>query len=840
MAFDRKKYLNSLTRKQVMQIFIGVSVLYILFSVFQPFLDCWLVDDFFRHFPRTNLFNAILISFAAGAIIDILVHLHNRLLPTPASLLLCLILVVMYCYIIRLSGHYLFYSFDNWALARLKYADVCLFIVAAVLLEFRSFQKSLSKSSLRSLHADESDLEKNVDLIANESYVNKIDATINETACEFSFAVGIFATWGSGKTDFLRRLKKTLLKNKKENVVIEFNAWKASTPENVITDFFTAMSNALKPYNKSAATKLRSYSNKIFSSGKEIQYRLLHALIDTVVPEKSISETYEEINQSIQSTGKRFIVIIDDLDRMAGTEVIQVLRLIRNSANFTNTFFLVALDHEYVVDVLSKTNLLSREDEYLKKMFQLVITLPKIRKETFEGEVVRLLGIDGLPPEHALQITDAIRSLQFDASQVFGSQEPKGETYFERMFDNYRDVKKFCNSFKINFDILKNEVDVEDLMMLELIKVKCFRIYEALADKTILTFTKGDESKYSLETQELQSLMKQITTDEFYKNSLKAILNRLLDHSKNSPRQFIFPNNFYLYFCFQLFNLISLEDFRITVAKSWKEIYADFEEWRKQNKSKDLERILDNVTDFANADELNKFIQVYLADDHNNNFINRARLLLTDSQKNIPKYFNGDNKKYLEFARQVFNDDELSGFARAKVASELLVNIIDTGAIQLFQKNELQSIIYRLFDIFLAAHVGYDDMVWNFHVFNREGKDEQSHIILTEQSNNRIRSYLKIDKNLEEYVRLAIRSYSLPNTGTFTLEPFGRQIFGNWNTFTEQLRNVNYEDPTMRRVKQIIMDNAAELDKGNAYFPLDGNDKTFVLDYLRSTGQYNF
>lgn len=46
------------------------------------------------------------------------------------------------------------------------------------------------------------------------------------------------------------------------------------------------------------------------------------------------------------------MVVIDDLDRLEGTELMAVLKLIRITANFKNLIFIVAYDKGFVANAL--------------------------------------------------------------------------------------------------------------------------------------------------------------------------------------------------------------------------------------------------------------------------------------------------------------------------------------------------------------------------------------------------------------------------------------------------------------------------------------------------------
>ena len=62
------------------------------------------------------------------------------------------------------------------------------------------------------------------------------------------------------------------------------------------------------------------------------------------------------MKQSLQKIDRPIVVFIDDLDRLGGNEIMEVLKLIRNVANFPGLKFVAAYDRAYMVEVIKKQN----------------------------------------------------------------------------------------------------------------------------------------------------------------------------------------------------------------------------------------------------------------------------------------------------------------------------------------------------------------------------------------------------------------------------------------------------------------------------------------------------
>ena len=487
---DFKGYIDSFKLKLLLPCLLVFGLIYLIQEALISFYTSLFVEPILSKIPKNSIANILFLLLFFYSLNRLNNEIKSKQLPKPKSLLFVLTFLAIYILIIRTNSCFNFFGYDSWGMKWLTYSDIAFISFVFLFTEFRSYNKILAKNNSLSLIEDNSNPNKIIDKYGREKYLETIVSYIDNTTTDSSFVVGVFGDWGSGKTDFILRLKYHFEPNAKnvqnENIVVEFNPWKVSNKEAMIDDFFNDLAQALKPFNKSVSSKIKEYSKKIFQDSKQPQFRAIDILLDNLINDQSIKDRYDSINELIKQTGMRLIILIDDLDRLTGDEVIEVLRLIRNTANFANTFFIVAIDHSYITDVLKKTKLLSNEQQYLKKIFQLVVTLPKIRKTIFRVELRNLMQVDKMPTNDQLAIDKLLDIISYDPSFFiqFGFATPNQESHLEGMLHNMRDIKRFANSFKISFEILKADVELLDLALLELLKVSCFDIYYKLGFKT--------------------------------------------------------------------------------------------------------------------------------------------------------------------------------------------------------------------------------------------------------------------------------------------------------------------------------------------------------------------
>ena len=163
-----------------------------------------------------------------------------------------------------------------------------------------------------------------------------------------SYAIVVYGSWGTGKTTFLNCIKARL--DERNENVFEFNPWNCSTPQQIVSDFFYLLADVLKQYDSSLSKPIVRYSELLdaVDAPKPLEYigNLLSHQDD------GITEMKEHIVNSLKKIRVPIYVLID---RMNKEEVLAVIRLIRNTANFPYLKFVVACDYNYIKKLLNES-----------------------------------------------------------------------------------------------------------------------------------------------------------------------------------------------------------------------------------------------------------------------------------------------------------------------------------------------------------------------------------------------------------------------------------------------------------------------------------------------------
>lgn len=292
----------------------------------------------------------------------------------------------------------------------------------------------------------------------------------NTNLSKESFAVGITGEWGSGKSTFLNTMKKEI-KEAKFAEIVEFNPWLCNSPEQVTQDFFATLIDKLSPKHSTLSRDINKYA-KLLNKIAKPSLSFFGIDLDLTPSDDSLNKLKDKISKKLANLPKKVVILIDDTDRLEGNEVFEILRLIRNTADFKNVIYIATYDKEYVTDVL-KENKIKDPDNYLEKIFQAEVHLLKV-----EGSELW----DTLKEE----IEKQLNSLNFISTTILNTYIKPHTEFIMRVLTNYRQVKRFAKQFAVYLDYLNsinliNELSPIDLFWIELLQTYDKRVYNILA-----------------------------------------------------------------------------------------------------------------------------------------------------------------------------------------------------------------------------------------------------------------------------------------------------------------------------------------------------------------------
>lgn len=324
------------------------------------------------------------------------------------------------------------------------------------------------------------------DKLGRKRFANVLANTIISIDNSETYTIGINGKWGCGKTSTVNMAINEIEAQKRNQInVIRFEAWNCSTVEQMISQFFKVMSNELassKERNLVEVSNMISNYAGFFESMSIVPYvgtiaRLLAQLTGDkalkrakVLGEENVQTQKQAIADALKNTKKRYIIVIDDIDRLNRAQIRMVFQLVKEIANFPNITYLLVFDMDIVTDALGDEDK-KKGEEYLEKIVQMLIGIPE-------------------PNESALnsifseRMDDLVRKYQahFDRERLGVLLN-----WILMLCENsIREINRLYNALDYKLVLLHNQVDFVDLVILTALELKYNSIYSWVKDHKAL------------------------------------------------------------------------------------------------------------------------------------------------------------------------------------------------------------------------------------------------------------------------------------------------------------------------------------------------------------------
>lgn len=294
------------------------------------------------------------------------------------------------------------------------------------------------------------------------------------------YVVGLHGKWGSGKTTvvnfILEHLKKHNENTKDEAKKVEhidFRPWIVSGHQDLMAAFFKLLSEELKPKNgkirkafnfgmrtaaegsdklvEAAATMALAIDptgGVISGVAGNVGKKTLKSMLGKFLETPSLQQAYEDLKTLLTSSGRRFVVTVDDIDRLEDEEIKSIMQMVKTLGRLPNVIYLLVYDRDIVYQALDEK--VDRVGpRFAEKIVQQEVELP-------------------LPGKNAL-----LRMLDEEIKFITSNGEASTRWQYivrdgvQRWINLPRDVLRYSNALKFAWPALKGEFDAQDLVAVE-------------------------------------------------------------------------------------------------------------------------------------------------------------------------------------------------------------------------------------------------------------------------------------------------------------------------------------------------------------------------------------
>lgn len=287
--------------------------------------------------------------------------------------------------------------------------------------------------------------------------------------------LGLFGSWGSGKSTVLNFVRTVLESDHSDDVIVYFfNPWLFKDTDALLLEFFAGMAQTVKAKLGSPGRKVGTLMEKYGGALNAVPLvgKGLSDLTQSLGKELASDSTQakrDRLIAAMREQTKKVVVLIDDLDRLDRDEIMTTLKMVRLTANFPNVVYLLAFDEERVGRVAGEAyGEASDGRQFLEKIVQFPFALPAIGRERLASYVIR----------HAREVCQ-------EADIKIGGEE---WDEFARLcrkallirLNTPRQAIRYANALRFALPLLKGEVDPFDQLIVEAVRILHPELYSVL------------------------------------------------------------------------------------------------------------------------------------------------------------------------------------------------------------------------------------------------------------------------------------------------------------------------------------------------------------------------
>jgi predicted KAP-like P-loop ATPase len=307
------------------------------------------------------------------------------------------------------------------------------------------------------------------DRLGFTSLAKYLALSLARTDARSGLVYAISGPWGSGKSSLVNLITAALdaeFNDQRKPLVIRFNPWWFSSSGDILGRFFDQLQSGLGGTKRltNVRAKLAKFADAVsylpvpYASAAQTASKLIRPEVPDVYALK------RELAEALAGQDRTIVVVMDDVDRLLPSEIIDVFRLVKAVADFPNVVYLLAFDWDIVVTALSSVQA-TAGSEYLEKIVQVTIEIP----------VANRLALEAM-------LTDRLQTILVAPARTGYREFISGDSALESVLEFFvttpRAVARLSNIVGLTFPPVAGDVNDLDFVCIEALRVFCRPAYD--------------------------------------------------------------------------------------------------------------------------------------------------------------------------------------------------------------------------------------------------------------------------------------------------------------------------------------------------------------------------
>ncbi len=305
--------------------------------------------------------------------------------------------------------------------------------------------------------------------------------------------IALHGPWGSGKSSVVNLMKCELVTANNEKLVVsDFKCWWFRGEEALALAFMQELNAILKgTLGDKVKGIIPSIARTLLQAGPIVGPTIATAtgnpwfgflgglsnFAATFFPkDQTIEKLFTKLSAVLAEQDRRFLIIIDDIDRLGPQEAMAIFRMVKSVGRLPNVMYLLVFDRELADKAVAQLYP-SEGPHFLEKIIQAGFELPMPLQSDLNAAVLSSVeDVCGEPNEDQIRRT---MNVFYDAVAPY--------------LNTPRHVARFRNAIGFTWPAIANEISVADFIALETLRLyepELFR--HARAHKEALCGTRSD------------------------------------------------------------------------------------------------------------------------------------------------------------------------------------------------------------------------------------------------------------------------------------------------------------------------------------------------------------
>lgn len=312
---------------------------------------------------------------------------------------------------------------------------------------------------------DKPKIELEDDQFERTKYAEHLAKIIIDQPNEEGFVIGIYGTWGSGKSTFLEYILRyleasTKSSNNSNMTVVRFNPWWFSGKQDLTIALLIELQSKLPgAFAKKLIKNITALMIKITKFAHTRTADLLVLILTLCRKAPSIPEIKQKISGELKKSSRKILIVVDDIDRLFPNEILQLFSVIKGLVDLPNVIYLLAMDKKYVTEIITEQTK-SDGDAFLEKIVQIPVELPKSTQ--IQLDTILFHAIEKLRANNSYDPNTSYSPTNWDAIY---------QRDINKLINTPRDVLRFVNALTVNCPMIKDKVAFGNFFAMEAIRL---------------------------------------------------------------------------------------------------------------------------------------------------------------------------------------------------------------------------------------------------------------------------------------------------------------------------------------------------------------------------------